>query len=95
LIYVRRYLFTHYTLETLLNHVFEDLRKPKAPNREFTISEDLGLNEVASIAIDLMAEELGSSRARTRKSQRILERQQRLEIIEQRVVEVDSDTDDF
>jgi hypothetical protein len=30
---VRRYLFTHYTLETLLNLVFEDLRKPKAPNR--------------------------------------------------------------
>jgi hypothetical protein len=30
---VRRYLFTHYTPETLLNHVFEDLRKPKAPNR--------------------------------------------------------------
>jgi hypothetical protein len=29
---VRRYLFTHYTPETLLNHVFEDLRKPKAPN---------------------------------------------------------------
>jgi hypothetical protein len=24
-------------------------------NREFTISEDLGLNEVASLAIDLMA----------------------------------------
>jgi hypothetical protein len=29
---VRRYLFIHYTPETLLNHVFEDLRKPKAPN---------------------------------------------------------------
>jgi hypothetical protein len=29
---VRRYLFTHYTPETLLNPVFEDLRMPKAPN---------------------------------------------------------------
>jgi hypothetical protein len=29
---VRRYLLTHYTPETLLNLVFEDLRKPKAPN---------------------------------------------------------------
>jgi hypothetical protein len=29
---IRSYLFTHYTPETLLNHVFEDLRKPKAPN---------------------------------------------------------------
>jgi hypothetical protein len=32
LIRVRRYLFMYYTLETLLNHVFEDLRKTKAPN---------------------------------------------------------------
>jgi hypothetical protein len=32
LIRIRRYLSTHYTPETLLNHVFEDLRKPKAPN---------------------------------------------------------------
>jgi hypothetical protein len=30
---VRRYLFTHCTPETLLNHTFEDLWKPKAPNR--------------------------------------------------------------
>ena len=29
---IRRSLSTHYTPETLLNHVFEDLRKPKAPN---------------------------------------------------------------
>jgi hypothetical protein len=29
---VRRYLFTYCTPETLLNHTFEDLRKPKAPN---------------------------------------------------------------
>jgi hypothetical protein len=32
LIRVRRYLFMYYTPETLLNRVFEDLRKPKAPN---------------------------------------------------------------
>jgi hypothetical protein len=29
---VRRYLLMYYTPETLLHHVFEDLRKPKAPN---------------------------------------------------------------
>jgi hypothetical protein len=29
---VRRYLFICYTWKTLLNHVFEDLRKTKAPN---------------------------------------------------------------
>jgi hypothetical protein len=32
LIQVRRYLYMYYTLETLINHVFEDLRKTKAPN---------------------------------------------------------------
>jgi hypothetical protein len=32
---VQRSLSTHYTPETLLNHVFEDLRKPKAPNRTY------------------------------------------------------------
>jgi hypothetical protein len=32
LIRVRRYLFMYYTPETLLNHVFEDLWKTKAPN---------------------------------------------------------------
>jgi hypothetical protein len=32
LIRVRRYLLMYFTPETLLNHVFEDLRKPKAPN---------------------------------------------------------------
>jgi hypothetical protein len=35
---VRRYLFTHYTPETLLNHIFEDLRKPKAPNSDHVFS---------------------------------------------------------
>jgi hypothetical protein len=32
---VRRSLSTHYTPETLLNHVFEDLRKSKAPNNHY------------------------------------------------------------
>jgi hypothetical protein len=32
---VRRYLFTHYAPEILLNPDFEDLRKPKAPNKMY------------------------------------------------------------
>jgi hypothetical protein len=32
LIRVRRYLLMYFTPEALLNHVFEVLRKPKAPN---------------------------------------------------------------
>jgi hypothetical protein len=39
LIQIRRYLSTHYTPETLLNHVFEDLRKPKAPNNGYVVVE--------------------------------------------------------
>jgi hypothetical protein len=38
LIRVRRYLFIYHTPETLLNHVFEDLRKTKAPNRHVVAS---------------------------------------------------------
>jgi hypothetical protein len=33
----RRYLFTYFTWKTLSNHVFEDLRKPKAPNTDPTL----------------------------------------------------------
>jgi hypothetical protein len=35
---VRRYLFTHYAPEILLNPVFEDLRKPKAPNTYYLLN---------------------------------------------------------
>jgi hypothetical protein len=35
LIRVRRYLLMYFTPETLLNYVFEDLRKPKAPNSRY------------------------------------------------------------
>jgi hypothetical protein len=34
---VRRSLSTHYTPEALLNHVFEDLRKPKASNNTHSL----------------------------------------------------------
>jgi hypothetical protein len=39
---VLRYLFLYYTPETSLNHVFEDLRKSKAPNTNHPI---LGLHQ--------------------------------------------------
>jgi hypothetical protein len=35
---VRRYLFMYHAPETLLNHVFEDLRKPKAPNNHLLVN---------------------------------------------------------
>jgi hypothetical protein len=34
----RRYMFTYFTWKTLSNHVFEDLRKPKAPNTNVFIA---------------------------------------------------------
>jgi hypothetical protein len=37
LIQVRRYLLMYFTSKTLLNHVFEDLRKPKAPNTHYKL----------------------------------------------------------
>jgi hypothetical protein len=33
MIRLRRYLLTYFTWKTLSNHICEDLRKPKAPNR--------------------------------------------------------------
>jgi hypothetical protein len=45
---VRRYLFTHYTPETLLNHVFEDLRKPKAPNRIYIQNHNHSLHSLGN-----------------------------------------------
>jgi hypothetical protein len=38
LIRVRMYLFMYYTLETLLNHIFEYLRKPKVSNSSGSIT---------------------------------------------------------
>jgi hypothetical protein len=45
LIRVRRYLLMYFTPETLLNHVFEDLRKPKAPNNNIQHSPYAKLKE--------------------------------------------------
>jgi hypothetical protein len=36
-VHVRWYLLMYYTPETLANHVFEDLRKPKAPNSIYCV----------------------------------------------------------
>jgi hypothetical protein len=61
---VRRYLFTHYTPETLLNPVFEDLRKPKAPNSH-------GQSATAYLRICPMPQLVSRSRARRASSARL------------------------
>jgi hypothetical protein len=51
----------YHTPETLLNHVFEDLRKPKAPNITFLHGGDL--SEVLSDLGSLPPSSRGPSRA--------------------------------
>jgi hypothetical protein len=41
---VRRYMFICHTWKTLLNHVFEDLRRTKAPNRRPPTVAPLSIN---------------------------------------------------
>jgi hypothetical protein len=49
MIRIRRYLFTYFTWKTLSNLVFEDLRKPKAPNK-FIGSSSAGIPRLTAIA---------------------------------------------
>ena len=70
--------------------------------QSFTVSDGTGLEELATRNVELMPEEPGPSKKRLRKSQRIIEReqratkkQQRRERLDARVAEADSDADDF
>jgi hypothetical protein len=45
----RRHLFTYYTRKTLLNFVFEDLQKTKAPNRKNSYTSRLGLRKIRKV----------------------------------------------
>jgi hypothetical protein len=50
---VRRFLYIYYTWKTLLNHVFEDPRKTKAPNSDDVANSDLDwLREVGGCQPD-------------------------------------------
>jgi hypothetical protein len=46
---VRRYLFMYYTPETSLNHVFEDLRKSKAPNTDVAAIDIVGISSYGAV----------------------------------------------
>jgi hypothetical protein len=68
----RRYLFTYFTWKTLLNHVFEDLRKPKAPNSSYgRIGAGILVNNFAIIwlvVLHMKAGEFGLSICTVRRS---------------------------
>jgi hypothetical protein len=53
----------YYTPETLLNHVFEDLRKTKAPNRGDEKSEGASLMAITTLSLDEMSSSSSSDLA--------------------------------
>jgi hypothetical protein len=58
------------------------------------VSAGVGLNELASLTLELMVE-LDPSNSKRRKSMRLLEKQQRVEQLNARDTEEDSDADYF
>jgi hypothetical protein len=60
-----------------------------------TVSDGAELAQLATGTVELMTEEPGPSKKDVRRSQRIIEKEQRLEQLNARVVEADSDADDF
>jgi hypothetical protein len=58
------------------------------------VSEGAGLNELVSLTLELMVEP-DPSNSECQKSARLLEKQQRVEQLNARVAEEDSDADDF
>jgi hypothetical protein len=58
------------------------------------VSEGAGLNELSSLTLELMVEP-DPSNSKHRNSMRLLEKQQRVEQLNARVTEEDSDADDF
>jgi hypothetical protein len=58
------------------------------------VSEGVGLNELASLTLELMVEP-DPSKSKHQKSMRLLEKQQRVEQVNSCVTEEDSDADDF
>jgi hypothetical protein len=60
-----------------------------------TVSDGAGLTELATRDVELMEDEPGPSKKCIRKSKRLAEKQERHERLNARVVEADSNADDF
>jgi hypothetical protein len=59
------------------------------------VSDGAGLTELDTGDVELLDEEAGPSKKRLQKSKRLLERQERRERLDARVVEADSDADNY
>jgi hypothetical protein len=64
-------------------------------HQNFMVSDGVGLTELATGDKELLDEEAGPSRKHLQKSKHLLERQERCQQLDARVVEEDSNADDF
>jgi hypothetical protein len=64
-------------------------------DQNFMVSDGAGLTELDTSDAELLDEEAGPSNKRLRKSNCLLERQERRERLDARVTEADFDDDDF
>jgi hypothetical protein len=75
-------------------HVYQEQNEGHQ-SLSFTISDGVGLAELAACDVELMEEEPGHSNKRFQKSKRLTEKQERHQRLNARVTEADSDADDF
>jgi hypothetical protein len=61
----------------------------------FTVSDGVGLAELATCDVDLLEDEPCPSKKRLRKSKRLAKKQERRDRLNVRVAEADSDANDF
>jgi hypothetical protein len=87
---------THRYDECVEGHKVEDIYQEEIQvDQNFTVSDGVGLTELDTSDVELLDEEAGPSNKRLQKSKNLLERQERLERLDTRVAEVDSDVDDY
>jgi hypothetical protein len=75
-------------------HVYQEENEGDQGLR-FTVSDRVGLTELATRDVELMEDESGPSKKCLRKSKRLAEKQEWHDRLNARVAEADSDADDF
>jgi hypothetical protein len=87
---------THRYDECIEGHKDDDIyQKEIEIDQNFMVSDGADLVELDTGDVELLDEEAGPSKKRIQKSKRLLKRQERCERLDARVMEADSDADDF
>jgi hypothetical protein len=87
---------THQYDEYIERHENDDIyQEENEGHQNFTVSDRQGLEELATGDIELLDEEAGPSKKCFWKSKCLLKRQERCERLDARVIEADSDVDNF